>query len=916
MCDASARASTSLAAARRPPQPFPPPHALLSTHAHRHLLRTMKRHVSQRSRSAGSQSPRAVVSSAFGGWRQRRSRSISHGPKQDRRFCGLSFGVGTFIYLAAMLLLVHTWVPSVDSIFGTSLGLSTSTAASRRDPNALRVIVVGHELSLTGAPLCALQLATYLRTQGMDVSAKFIRAGVLQDKVEKMGLPFSVGPETIDPVTYDVLILNTIDVSEFVGEWWLRSQVEDYGIQVMDNVAWWIHELPGLSPFPDLMTLEFLRRARYVIYATRFAGYIMNRVLEVPYRNLEVFPNGSVTTDSLGISSDWNDITKDYVVYLEQHPDEDTPDWVIPPVGAMEIGGNSSTPCQHPSLDATRKEKRAEMRASLKIDDDAVVLVYIGSVVRTNKGFDVAFKGAIQSIVQAREDGTKISAVFVLSDYDTADLSTFRASAAAEDAQILFLEPQESLQPLYAASDILLMTSSVDIFPLVALEGLASGVTTVLSKSTGLIDMCEKSLCQFYEPGNVESLSTVVLRLVSSKTYPSIGQKSCVWARATKSSEHSFSEWAKRVQSFRGHTWPWSSRGNVNARTQLEGGLQFVNWTRHDVEWGCVMEPVFHFDYASKIQMYGGGPRVCFNGQNMTTVDLERHGMVAEITTLKSLPERCDRASSVRLNEYITCAVGGVRTDWSVCSTVFCLNARTSTWIRLPGLPQASYAAAVVRDEHHIHVIGGYNSSHGVVNSHWRLEIDYDNDTVHAGSWEKDVELPNPTSHAFAFWGARNNRIYFMGGEHFPANLYHYGRATEIAASRPVAWVLQGGHWRHLDWEAGGSYVGLSRVHPSCVIEHSPGEWVILGGQHRSDWLSSMALHFNDRTEALTTLDNAPLVRGGVCSLQNNTIYVIGGERGMYEYSREVFPTNSASKSVWMSRVSRGTWSAPALAGA
>lgn len=88
-----------------------------------------------------------------------------------------------------------------------------------------RVLLVSHELTLTGAPNSLFQLAKGLKAQGLDVMAQSKIDGPLHEWYEKEGIECYIKPfheisrhTPIDPDMFDTVIVNTL-----VGAEWIRN---------------------------------------------------------------------------------------------------------------------------------------------------------------------------------------------------------------------------------------------------------------------------------------------------------------------------------------------------------------------------------------------------------------------------------------------------------------------------------------------------------------------------------------------------------------------------------------------------------------------------------------------------------------------------------------------------------------------
>lgn len=89
----------------------------------------------------------------------------------------------------------------------------------------MRILLVSHEMTYTGAPNSLLNIALLLRSNGWEVTVKTLTGGNFSAEFEKRGFPTAVvSSDTCDfaalPQAYDVVIANTV----FCGEFALKAQ--------------------------------------------------------------------------------------------------------------------------------------------------------------------------------------------------------------------------------------------------------------------------------------------------------------------------------------------------------------------------------------------------------------------------------------------------------------------------------------------------------------------------------------------------------------------------------------------------------------------------------------------------------------------------------------------------------------------
>ncbi|PRW61316.1 5 -nucleotidase domain-containing 4 isoform X2 [Chlorella sorokiniana] len=113
----------------------------------------------------------------------------------------------------------------------------------------LRILMVSHDLTLTGAPQVLYEIAMHLQNQGHNVSVMIMQGGQLMEQLMSSGIPYYFDTDVqhqplrlstpVDPGSFDVVIANTV-----VTVHWLRNQVEAWGLSFLRKAVWWIHEQP------------------------------------------------------------------------------------------------------------------------------------------------------------------------------------------------------------------------------------------------------------------------------------------------------------------------------------------------------------------------------------------------------------------------------------------------------------------------------------------------------------------------------------------------------------------------------------------------------------------------------------------------------------------------------------------------
>ncbi|XP_024517077.1 uncharacterized protein LOC112341365 [Selaginella moellendorffii] len=382
----------------------------------------------------------------------------------------LKLGVAAFGFLAGIGLLVGSY-----SVRHPAAGIS---GVDRRDapPHGLHfmrgknVVLVSHELTLTGGPLLLMELAVLLKNAGATVQWMTInkRDGAgsevtdnLEQRLQNKGILLvpAKGEETVRAaVDSDLVVLNTA----VAGKWIDSTLKESDQQRVLPKVLWWIHEMRG-----HYFTLNYVKHmpevAAVMIDSHATAEYWKNR-----------------TQQRLGIK-----IPKVHVVHL----------------------GNSKDLTEAAENPLARHLLRQHVRESLGISDRDVMFSAINSVSR-GKGQDLFLKAFAQAL-KTLGSSTGIYAVIVGSDWIgqpkfEAELRELVEKNGMQHV-VRFVNKTMNVVPYLAASDVLVQNSQArgECFGRISIEamafklpilGTAAGGTTeiVVDGSTGFLHQVGK----------------------------------------------------------------------------------------------------------------------------------------------------------------------------------------------------------------------------------------------------------------------------------------------------------------------------------------------------------------------------------------------------------------------------------------
>ncbi|KAJ7005482.1 hypothetical protein NC653_004945 [Populus alba x Populus x berolinensis] len=312
--------------------------------------------------------------------------------------------------------------------------IQSASQTSSSGPNPLGfmksklVLLVSHELSLSGGPLLLMELAFLLRGVGAEVvwitNQKTAQAddGVIYSLERKMldrGVQvFSAkSQKAIDTaMKADLVVLNTA-----VAGKWLEGVLKENVKQVLPKVLWWIHEMRG-----HYFKLEYVKHLPFV------AGAMIDS-----HTTAEYWKNR--TRERLGIK-----MPETYVVHLGNSKD------------LMEVAEDS----------VAKRVLREHVRESLGVRDDDLLFAIINSVSR-GKGQDLflhSFYESLHLIQEKKQQVPSVHAVIVGSDMNAqtkfeTELRNFVLEKKIQD-RVHFVNKTLTVAPYLAAIDVLVQKLS------------------------------------------------------------------------------------------------------------------------------------------------------------------------------------------------------------------------------------------------------------------------------------------------------------------------------------------------------------------------------------------------------------------------------------------------------------------------
>eukprot|EP01018_Ginkgo_biloba_P004480 Gb_19840 [translate_table: standard] len=346
----------------------------------------------------------------------------------------------------------------------TKINLHTSNALDFMKSKL--VLLVSHELSLSGGPLLLMELAFLLRNTGAQVvwmtNQKATDNEVIYNLEHRMldrgvqVLPARDQEAVKIALKADMVILNTA-----VAGRWIDAVLKEDVPYVLPKILWWIHEMRG-----HYFTLE------YVKHLPNVAGAMIDSYTTADYWH-------NRTRERLGIK-----MPQTYVVHL----------------------GNSKELMQAAEDNVAKRVLREHVRESLGIHSEDLLFAIINSVSR-GKGQDLflrSFYEGLQIVQEQRLKVPSMHAVVVGSDmyaqpkFET-QLRDFVREKRIQD-RVHFVNKTLNVIPYLAAIDVLVQNSQArgECFGRITIEamafqlpvlGTAAGGTTeiVVNGSTGIL---------------------------------------------------------------------------------------------------------------------------------------------------------------------------------------------------------------------------------------------------------------------------------------------------------------------------------------------------------------------------------------------------------------------------------------------
>ncbi|KAJ8764324.1 hypothetical protein K2173_006064 [Erythroxylum novogranatense] len=350
------------------------------------------------------------------------------------------------------------------------------------------VLLVSHELSLTGGPLLLMELAFLLRSVGAEVCWVTVQKPARIDEViynlEQKMLVRGVqvipakGKEAVDTaLKADMVVLNTA-----VAGKWLDSVLKENVPPVLPKVLWWIHEMRG-----HYFKLDYVKHLPVV------AGAMIDSHITARYWK-------NRTQERLRIK-----MPKTYVVHLGNSKE------------LMEVAEDS----------VAKRVLREHIRESLGVRDEDILFAIINSVSR-GKGQDLFLRAFYESLhlIQAKKlQVPSMHAVIVGSDVSAqtkfeTELRNYVVQKKIQD-RVHFVNKTLTVAPYLAATDVLVQNSQArgECFGRITIEAMAFQLPVLGTAAGGTTEIVVNGTTGLLHPVGKEGVTPLAQNIVKLATH-------------------------------------------------------------------------------------------------------------------------------------------------------------------------------------------------------------------------------------------------------------------------------------------------------------------------------------------------------------------------------------------------------------
>ncbi|XP_010254704.1 PREDICTED: uncharacterized protein LOC104595609 [Nelumbo nucifera] len=350
------------------------------------------------------------------------------------------------------------------------------------------VLLVSHELSLSGGPLLLMELAFLLRGVGAQVvwitNQKPMETDEVIYSLEHKMLDRGVqvlsakSQEAIETaLKADLVVLNTA-----VAGKWLDAVLKDDVPRVLPKVLWWIHEMRG-----HYFKLEYVKHLPFV------AGAMIDS-----HTTAEYWKNR--TEERLRIK-----MPETYVVHL----------------------GNSKELMEVAEDNVAKRVLREHVRESLGVRNEDLLFAIINSVSR-GKGQDLflrSFHESLQLIQQQKLKVPSMHAVVVGSDMNAqtkfeTELRNFVIEKKIQD-RVHFVNKTLTVAPYLAAIDVLVQNSQArgECFGRITIEAMAFQIPVLGTAAGGTTEIVVNGSTGLLHPAGKEGVTPLAKNMVNFATH-------------------------------------------------------------------------------------------------------------------------------------------------------------------------------------------------------------------------------------------------------------------------------------------------------------------------------------------------------------------------------------------------------------
>ncbi|KAJ4840112.1 hypothetical protein Tsubulata_035322 [Turnera subulata] len=392
-----------------------------------------------------------------------------------------------------------------EAKLGTKPQIHSTTTTNTPNPldfmKSKLVLLVSHELSLSGGPLLLMELAFLLRGVGAEVvwitNQKPPEPDAVIYSLEHKMLDRGVqvlparGQEAVDTaLKADLVVLNTA-----VAGKWLDGVLKENVKKVLPKVLWWIHEMRG-----HYFKLDYVKHLPFV------AGAMIDS-----HTTAEYWKNR--TRDRLGYASpfckscsfDRIKMPETHVVHLGNSKD------------LMEVAENS----------VAKRVLREHVRESLGVREDDLLFAIINSVSR-GKGQDLflrSFYESLQLIQGKKLQVPSVHAVVVGSDMSAqtkfeTELRNFVLEKKIQD-RVHFVNKTLTVAPYLAAIDVLVQNSQArgECFGRITIEAMAFQLPVLGTAAGGTMEIVVNGTTGLLHPVGKEGVTPLANNIVKLATH-------------------------------------------------------------------------------------------------------------------------------------------------------------------------------------------------------------------------------------------------------------------------------------------------------------------------------------------------------------------------------------------------------------